>query len=92
MDDRALSRPHHAVGTPGAPSVSDGATVATEPDDALVDEATAAAMLNVPPRTLQWWRLAGKGPPFARLTARIIRYRRADLTRWINARLQPHRP
>jgi hypothetical protein len=92
MDERALVRPRHATGTPGTPSASDGGTVSAEADDALVTEAGAAAILDVPPRTLQWRRLAGKGPPFVRISSRVIRYRRSDLVQWINARLQPHRP
>jgi hypothetical protein len=81
-----------ATGAPGAPSASDGATIATESGYALVDEAAAAAILGVPPRTLQSWRLEGRSPPFARISSRVIRYRRSDLIEWINARLQPHRP
>jgi hypothetical protein len=81
-----------ATGAPGTPSASDRATIAAEPGDALVDEAAAAASIGVPPRTLQWWRLAGKSPPFVRISSRIIRYRRSDLIEWINARLQPQRP
>jgi hypothetical protein len=87
MRDRALSRPD-AIGTPGPASVSDEATVATEAGDWLVDEAAAAAILGLPPRTLQWWRLKRTGPPFVRMSPRVIRYRRADLARWVTARLQ----
>jgi hypothetical protein len=88
MDDRAQSPAHHIIGTPESASASDREAVPIEPGDILVSEATAAAILDVPPRTLQWWRLTHTGPPFVRLTARVIRYRRADLAQWVNARVQ----
>jgi hypothetical protein len=88
MDDRAQSPAHHAIGTHRVRSASDREAVPTEPGDALVSEGTAAAILCVPPRTLQWWRLTGASPPFVRMSSRVIRYRRSDLDRWINARLQ----
>jgi Helix-turn-helix domain len=88
MDDPAQSPSHHVVVTPGAASVCDRDATSTEPGDALVNEGTAAAILAVPPRTLQWWRLTRKGPPAVVLSPRTIRYRRSDLARWINARLQ----
>jgi predicted DNA-binding transcriptional regulator AlpA len=57
-------------------------------DDTLMSEAQAAALLGVTQRTLQGWRRNGAGPGFVRLTARSVRYRRADLVGWVNARLQ----
>jgi predicted DNA-binding transcriptional regulator AlpA len=57
-------------------------------DDTLISEAQAAALLSVAQRTLQGWRRNGAGPGFVRLTARSVRYRRADLVAWVSARLE----
>ncbi len=50
----------------------------------LVDEDKAAAMLSVSPRTLQRWRLVGRGPAFCRIGGRRL-YRIADLEAFILA-------
>jgi excisionase family DNA binding protein len=47
----------------------------------LTDE-TAAALLTVEPRTIREWRTR-RGLPFVRLTAKVIRIRRADLDKWL---------
>ncbi len=60
--------------------------ISTDPD-ALLSEVQAAALLNFTPRCLQAWRQRGGGPPFVRVSARAIRYRRRDLTLWAAARL-----
>lgn len=52
--------------------------------DRLLTEAQAADHLNLSVRTLQAWRSRGFGPPFIR-AGRAVRYRRADLDRWIEA-------
>ena len=38
-------------------------------------------------RTLQRWRLEGFGPKFLKL-GRLVRYRRSDLDRWVDAQLR----
>ncbi|MEO9091120.1 MAG: helix-turn-helix domain-containing protein [Rhodanobacter sp.] len=50
-----------------------------EPGD-LVDENVAAAILDTSPRTLRNWRALGKGPPYVKIGARLVRYNRALLT------------
>lgn len=56
----------------------------TLPDDpdALLREEQAAALLGFTPRALQDWRMRGSGPRFVRISARAVRYRRADLFAW----------
>jgi hypothetical protein len=49
----------------------------------LLDEAQAAAVLGVEPRTLRLWRLM-RGVPHYRLTQKAIRYRRSDLDGWLD--------
>lgn len=55
----------------------------TEP--LLMDEKQAATLLGFSERTLQSWRCRGGGPPFIRVSARCIRYRREDLEAWVEA-------
>jgi DNA-binding transcriptional MerR regulator len=52
----------------------------------LFSEADTAAFLGVAARTLQFWRKAGTGPPFTRLSSRSIRYSRNELLAWLAAR------
>ena len=52
----------------------------------LVDEREAASILCYSVRALQNWRHRGGGPDFVKVSARSIRYRRADLEKWIAAR------
>jgi len=54
-------------------------------EDRLLTESEAAHLLNVSRRCLQGWRSRGGGPPFVRISARCIRYSRADLDRWIDS-------
>ena len=58
----------------------------------LVDTPTAARYLGVAVRTLECWRQRGGGPRYIRLApagnraVRAVRYRLADLDRWIAER------
>jgi excisionase family DNA binding protein len=51
--------------------------------DLLLTEVQAAELLNLSVRTLQAWRSQGRGPRFVR-AGRAVRYRLADLIKWIN--------
>jgi predicted DNA-binding transcriptional regulator AlpA len=53
----------------------------------LIDEKEAALYLGYTVRALQNWRLRGGGPRFVKVSARSIRYRRADLDAWIESKL-----
>ena len=55
--------------------------------DALILTVEAASLLGLDRRTLDSWRLRGGGPRFIRISARAVRYRRADLMEWIEARV-----
>ena len=54
----------------------------------LITEEPAAEFLNLTRRKMQKDRQDGVGPKFIRLSARCIRYRRADLRAWAEARLR----
>lgn len=56
--------------------------------DHLLTTRQAASYLNFSPRALESWRLKGGGPRHVRISARAIRYRRADLDDWITDRLR----
>jgi excisionase family DNA binding protein len=51
-------------------------------NDALLTTDDAAALLGVPSRTVEDWRLRRMGPPYVRL-GRHVRYRREDLVAWL---------
>ena len=54
--------------------------------DALVRQEEAARLLDLTPRALEAWRHKGGGPRYIRISARCVRYRRADLQAWIAER------
>lgn len=57
-----------------------------EHPDALVDERTAAAIIDVAPGTLSVWRSTGRYElPFLKI-GRKVRYRRTDLEAWLAKR------
>lgn len=49
----------------------------------LLNETEAADILCYSVRALQNWRHRGGGPDFVKVSARSVRYRRADLDKWI---------
>jgi hypothetical protein len=52
----------------------------------LLDEGSAAAIIDVTPGTLAVWRSTGRyNLPFIKC-GRKVRYRRADLDAWLNSR------
>ncbi|MCG3113346.1 MAG: helix-turn-helix domain-containing protein [Candidatus Manganitrophus sp. SB1] len=58
-----------------------------DPDELYV-ERQAAQFLKVSEKTLQSWRFTGNGPKFVRISKRCVRYRRRDLTDWIEQHLK----
>jgi excisionase family DNA binding protein len=56
----------------------------TSDPDSLLNETQAAQLLNLSTRTLQAWRISGRGPPFVR-AGRAVRYLRRALMAWIEA-------
>lgn len=47
----------------------------------------AARYLGISEASLRLWRSEGKGPRHFRAGEKLVRYRRADLDAWIEARL-----
>jgi hypothetical protein len=52
----------------------------------LVDTAGAAEILHLTPRALEERRRRGGGPPYVRISPTCVRYRIADLERWVQER------
>ena len=52
----------------------------------LIDVQQLAAYLDVPVKTLYAWRYRREGPPAFRV-GRHLRYRRNDIQRWIQQRI-----
>ena len=64
------------------------AEIATQPgdDDELLSTAEAARLLGVSNQWLEIGRHRGYGPPFERLAAKLIRYRRGTMRSWLRER------
>ncbi len=54
----------------------------------LINETAAAEFLNLTPRSMQAMRQRGGGPCFVRISARCIKYRRADLKSYADDRVR----
>ncbi|HQL63491.1 MAG TPA: helix-turn-helix domain-containing protein [bacterium] len=52
-------------------------------DDRLLRERDAASFIGVSRRTLQGWRLTGRGPQYHKISERCIRYSRELLEDWL---------
>ena len=73
---------------PSPAAVPPGAEVDADYWPSLIDEKAAADFLNVTTRTMQSLRQRGGGPRFYALSARLIRYTRADLKAWAGEHLR----
>ena len=49
----------------------------------LLDQNEVAEMLNVSPKTLEYWRWKQKGPKFLKV-GRLVRYRHCDVLNYVN--------
>ncbi|MCP3963421.1 MAG: helix-turn-helix domain-containing protein [bacterium] len=56
--------------------------------DPLLTTEETAAYVGATPRTLEAWRVRGGGPPFVKVSRRMVRYRLSDLAAWVEERLQ----
>jgi len=55
-------------------------------DNAILDQKQAALLLRLSERTLERLRLSGGGPLYVKC-GRSVRYRAADIEKWISARV-----
>lgn len=56
-------------------------------DSLVLDEKKTAHALDMSPRTLQRWRLEGRGPAFVKLGKKVV-YRREDLVAYLEDHLR----
>jgi predicted DNA-binding transcriptional regulator AlpA len=54
----------------------------SQPEDSVLVEAAAAEFLGLSVRTLQQWRVSGRGPQFLKM-GRSVRYRKSQLVRFL---------
>jgi excisionase family DNA binding protein len=59
--------------------------------DSLMTTEAAAAELAVKPSTLARWRRQGRGPRYVRIGSKVVRYRAADVNRWLEKHLASKR-
>ena len=71
-----------------AADAQDAAAEAADYWHSLIDEIEAGKFLGLSPRTMQLHRQRGGGAPYVRISARCIRYRRADLRDWSADRIR----
>ena len=64
--------------------------MAAQPHSIFLTESEAADYLGISKKTLQRWRFDHKGPAYAKLNGKLIRYRLADLDEWMNQQLVSH--
>lgn len=57
----------------------------------FLTEAEVAALLKIGRSTAERWRATGEGPPWCRLGKHRVRYPRAAVLAWADARTYPHR-
>ena len=53
----------------------------------VLDENEVSELTGIAVSTLQKWRMRGEGPRYAKLGARLVRYRREDIEDFIRANL-----
>lgn len=53
-------------------------------NDELLTTDQVAAMVNVAPATLRWWRHNRTGPKGFRIGARKVMYKRSDVEAWLD--------
>jgi hypothetical protein len=89
---RFLRAGEHGAGDSSRPVYADGNTgpsgrlIPLDPD-AMLDEAEAAFLCCLSPRSLQALRWRGGGPPYVKLGKRRgVRYQRGDLLQWLAER------
>jgi predicted DNA-binding transcriptional regulator AlpA len=60
--------------------------IASGDPDQLLSTKQVAELIGMSVSWLEIGRCAGFGPPFLKLGPRMVKYRRADLVRWIRSR------
>ena len=64
--------------------------MAQQSSSAFLSESAAADYLGISKKTLQRWRFDHKGPAYAKLNNKMIRYNQVDLDEWMNQQIVTH--
>lgn len=51
----------------------------------LLTEREVEADYGIPIKTLRHWRYVGRGPRYLKIEGRLVRYRVADIERWLES-------
>ena len=64
--------------------------MAPQPFPVFLSETEAAQYLSLSVKTLRRWRFTRKGPSYAKLNNKLIRYHLPDLDEWMDQQLISH--
>jgi predicted DNA-binding transcriptional regulator AlpA len=64
------------------------ASPANQGSGSLLTPASAGTLLGVNSKCLERWRHTGAGPSFVKLSGKCVRYRKADLDAFVDARIR----
>ncbi|MDG2195282.1 MAG: helix-turn-helix domain-containing protein [SAR324 cluster bacterium] len=64
--------------------------MAPQSTSAFLKESKAAEYLCILKKTLQCWRFNHKGPTYAKLNNKLIRYHQVDLDKWMKRQSVTH--
>lgn len=53
-------------------------------NDRLMDTDQLSEYLQVPAKTIKWWRRRHEGPPFIKVNGRLVRYRLSAVDEWLD--------
>ena len=62
----------------------------TQSHPSFLSETEAAQYLSLSAKTLRRWRFDHKGPAYAKLNGKLIRYHQADLDEWMDQQTITH--
>jgi len=65
-----------------------GADSTSAHEDEFMTTQELARLLRVDPSSVRRWRTSvpAQGPPYVRISGRVVKYRRADVDRWLAGR------
>ena len=64
--------------------------MAAQSSSVFLSGSEAADYLGISKKTLQRWRFDHKGPAYAKLNGKLIRYHQADLDEWMDKQTITH--
>ncbi len=59
--------------------------MSTTQNERYINELEVSKLLGLKPRTLQQWRITGKGPRHIKMSERTIRYELSEVQKWLES-------